>query len=357
MLEKNKQEASNINDSFVQQANGDIHNYGLAYNDVKEICRDVFRQEFQIVTKDAIDKLNQIIEEFQNRLIEKLAELKDQTVINKFREPRYQFVLHDTMKEYAQSDNETLKTEIIDILIDRLFVNEDSTLRFVIENAIQILPKLTLPTSQLLGAMYLRFLKERCSANLLSSKIESYAEIYEHLDQVTNFDIEYLKQLNCCTTLLDLKHMEPVETEMRTKYDYYFREPIKIEDIHNYFNFNDALISVNDVLSYFIDESNNNQYKCLFINNESMRDNLHKIGKSHLVSAINSFITTIPTQTDADIKKELISINSNWEKAINIFRQENVWVLQPTPVGMYIAWRILKRTNIRIGDFKLDNMY
>lgn len=357
MLEKNKQEVSNINDSFVQQANGDIHNYGLAYNDVKEICRDVVRQEFQIVTKDAIDKLNKIIEEFQSRLIEKLSELKDQTIINKFREPRYQFVLHDTMKEYAQSDNETLKIELIDILIDRLHVDEDSTLRFVIENAIHILPKLTLPTSQLLGAMYLRFLKERCSACLFPSKIESYAKIYEHLDQVTNFDVEYLKQLNCCTTLLDLKHMEPIETEMRIKYDYYFRKPIKIEDIHNYFNSNDALISDNEVLSYFIDEFNNNQYKCFFISKETMLDNLQKVGKPHLFSAINSFITTIPTQTDADIKKELISINSNWEKAINIFRQENVWALQPTPVGMYIAWRIIKRTNIRIGDFKLDNMY
>jgi len=357
MLEKNKQEVSNINDSFVQQANGNIHNYGLAYNDVKEICRDVVRQEFQIVTKDAIDKLNKIIEEFQSRLIEKLSELKDQTIINKFREPRYQFVLHDTMKEYAQSDNETLKIELIDILIDRLHVDEDSTLRFVIENAIHILPKLTLPTSQLLGAMYLRFLKERCSACLFPSKIESYAKIYEHLDQVTNFDVEYLKQLNCCTTLLDLKHMEPIETEMRIKYDYYFRKPIKIEDIHNYFNSNDALISDNEVLSYFIDEFNNNQYKCFFISKETMLDNLQKVGKPHLFSAINSFITTIPTQTDADIKKELISINSNWEKAINIFRQENVWVLQPTPVGMYIAWRIIKRTNIRIGDFKLDNMY
>ena len=357
MLEKNKQEASNINDSFVQQANGDIYNYGLAYNDVKEICRDVIRQEFQIVTKEAVDKFNRIIEEFQNRLIEKLAELKDQTNINKFKEPQYQFILHDTMKEYAQSDDELLKAELIDILIDRLQVKDNSTLRHVIENAIQILPKLTLPTSQLLGAMYLRFLKERCSANLFPDKIESYAEIYENLDQVTNFDIEYLKQLNCCTTLLDLKHMEPIETEMRTKYDYYFRKPIKIEEIQKFFNSYNSLTSDLEVFPYFIDESNNNQYKCIFINIESMRDNLQKIGKAHLIPVINSFLTTIPTQADAEIKEKLISINSNWEKAINIFQQENVWVLQPTPVGMYIAWRIIKRTNIRIGNFTLDNLY
>ena len=161
------------------------------------------------------------------------------------------------------------------------------------------------------------------SANLFPDKIESYAEIYENLDQVTNFDIEYLKQLNCCTTLLDLKHMEPIETEMRTKYDYYFRKPIKIEEIQKFFNSYNSLTSDLEVFPYFIDESNNNQYKCIFINIESMRDNLQKIGKAHLIPVINSFLTTIPTQADAEIKEKLISINSNWEKAINIFRKEN----------------------------------
>ena len=31
MIDRNKQEVSNVSDSFVQQANGDIHNYGLAH--------------------------------------------------------------------------------------------------------------------------------------------------------------------------------------------------------------------------------------------------------------------------------------------------------------------------------------
>ena len=95
MLEKNKQEASNISNSNLQQANGNIYNLGFSYSDVKEICRDVIRQEFQIVTKDAVDKLNKLIEEFQNRLIERIAEINNQEAIGKFKEPRYQFVLHD----------------------------------------------------------------------------------------------------------------------------------------------------------------------------------------------------------------------------------------------------------------------
>lgn len=86
----------------MQQTNGDIHNHGLGYGDVKDICRDVIRQELGIVTKEAYDRLNRIIEDFQKRLIEKLAGLNDQNVINKFKEPRYQFVLHDAIKEYEE---------------------------------------------------------------------------------------------------------------------------------------------------------------------------------------------------------------------------------------------------------------
>ena len=51
MLEKNKQEASNICGSFIQQANGDIHNHGLGYNDVKDICQDIVRQQLSLIKK------------------------------------------------------------------------------------------------------------------------------------------------------------------------------------------------------------------------------------------------------------------------------------------------------------------
>lgn len=76
MLEKNKQEVSNVYDSLVQQANGNINNYGLGYNDVKEICRDVIRQELAIVTKEATNTLNQEISAFENQFVDRLENLK-----------------------------------------------------------------------------------------------------------------------------------------------------------------------------------------------------------------------------------------------------------------------------------------
>ena len=188
MLEKNKQTISNVDNSSIQQAQRDIHNTILVGDNIlKEIIREVVRSELNIVTKDAYEKFNQLIEEFRNRLADEISKLQNsQDLVNKFKEPKYQFILHDTIKEYAQSNDETLKEDLIDILIDRLQVNDNSVLQFVIDNAILILPKLTLQASQLLGAMYLRFLKENCTANFMRGRLNSYATIYGNLDKITN---------------------------------------------------------------------------------------------------------------------------------------------------------------------------
>ena len=120
MLEKNKQEVSNVYDSLVQQANGNINNYGLGYNDVKEICRDVIRQELAIVTKEATNTLNQEISAFENQFVDRLEKLENPQVMDKLRIPKLQFVLHDTMKEYAKTDDIDTKEELVDLMIERL---------------------------------------------------------------------------------------------------------------------------------------------------------------------------------------------------------------------------------------------
>ena len=106
MLEKNKQTISNVDNSSIQQAQRDIHNTILVGDNIlKEIIREVVRSELNIVTKDAYEKFNQLIEEFRNRLADEIGKLKNsQDLVNKFKEPKYQFILHDTIKEYAQSN-------------------------------------------------------------------------------------------------------------------------------------------------------------------------------------------------------------------------------------------------------------
>lgn len=358
MIEKNKQKASNISNSNVQQANGNINNYGVSYNDVKEICRDVIRQEFQIVTKEAVDKLNKLIEEFQNQLIEKIAELKDQEVIGKFKEPRYQFVLHDAIKEYAQADNEETKEDLVDILIDRLQVDENSTERFVVEDAIKIIPKLSYAITRFLGSILMRRMEERNLPFIFRKNLNEQAKLYEHLDEISNLDIAYLFQLNCCEQMHGYRHMVTIEEEMRQRYDLFFRQPTTIDDYNKYVASHPILApGINGLSFVCVDGVNSKVCRMAFLSSMHLKDHLQKAERLNIWPELDNYIKTLRPYNDEEIKDFLIEINPNWWKIIDLFHQEDVQSLQLTPVGTYIANRVVQKEKMRVAKATLKELY
>lgn len=358
MFEMNKQEASNISNSSVQQAKGNIYNYGVSYSDVKDICRDVIRQEFQIVTQEAVDKLNKIIEEFQTRLIEKIAELNDQEVISKFKEPRYQFILHDAIKEYAQTDNEDTKEDLVGVLIDRLQVDENSTERFVVEDAIKIIPKLSFPLTRLLGSILMRRMEERNLPFIFRNNLNELARIYEHLDEISNLDIAYLFQLNCCELMQGYRRMVTIEEEMRQRYDLFFRQPTTIEEYNNYVASHPILApGINGFSFVCVDSANNNECRMTSLSTHHLKDSLQNAGKMDMWPELEKYINTLRPYNDEEIKNLLININPNWAKIIDLFHQENIQSLQLTPVGTYIANRIIQKERMRVAKATLKELF
>ena len=178
-MERNKQKVSDVSDSFVQQANGDIHNYGLAYNDVKEICRDVVRQELTIVTKEATDTFHQEIAAFEDQFVGRLEKLENPQVMDKLRSPKLQFTLHDTIKEYAKTDDVNTKEELVDLLLERLKVEEHSTEQYLIDESINILPRLSLSQTYFLGALTLRKLMNQGISYNVNNYLKNRAILYE----------------------------------------------------------------------------------------------------------------------------------------------------------------------------------
>lgn len=356
MLEKNRQEVSNVSGSTVQQANGNINNYGLGYSDVKDICRDVIRQEFEIVTKEAYDKLNKIIEEFQKRLIEKLAGLNDQSVIDKFKEPRYQFVLHDTIKEYAQSDSEEIKEDLVDVLIDRLKVGENSTEKFIIEDAIHVIPKLSVALSRLLGAILMRRMEERNVSFVFKANLAEQARLYEHLDEVTNLDIAFLHQLGCCETMHGLTRMVTIEEEMRRRYDLFFRQPTSFEEYQQFISGHPALAPGLKGVAFVYGDIDN-KCRMVSLSTNQLKASLENEGRIDLWPELQTYINTLRPLDDDEIKNLLIDINPNWGKVINLFHQDNIQKLKLTPVGVYIANRIVRKEKMRVANATLKELF
>ena len=71
MLEKNKQTISDINNSMVQQAQGNINNIMLVgETTIKNLIYEVVRSELNIVAEEAHEKFSKMLDEFKNRLVE-----------------------------------------------------------------------------------------------------------------------------------------------------------------------------------------------------------------------------------------------------------------------------------------------
>lgn len=225
-----KQIISDIEDSNIQQAENITNNYMIVGdNTLYDIIRKVVRSEFNIVTEEAYKKFDQIIEEFRNRFIDELSKIKNsQEAINKFKKPKYQFILHDTIKEYSQSDNKETKEELIDMLLERLQIDEDITEQFVIDDARHIIPRLSIASVSFLGAMLSRKIVYANHPQLLSINLKKHAMIFEHLEEVTRLDIAYLQQLGCITSM-GLSFNVTIEEEMKRKYDIFFRKAPTIE--------------------------------------------------------------------------------------------------------------------------------
>lgn len=342
MLENNRQEASNINGSLIQQANGDIHNYGLGYSDVKEICRDVVKQELAIVTREASDTLNKEISTFEDQFVERLEKLENPQVIDKLKTPKLQFSLHDTMKEYAKTDDLGTKEELVDLLIERLKVDENTTEQYLIDEAIKILPNLSKPQVYLLGALTFRRVIDRGLSIIVEINLRKSAMLFEYLNEISTLDIYYLKLVNCCADMSGTSHYLPLIDILKPSYDLLFRHHIE-EQAYDAFIQNTPNILTIKNCNFVYRKGNTNEIYLYYSSKNKLREVLQKENQLDKMPIVEQLINLFPQFTDNDIRTYLSSLNPNWEKAFAILNKEEITHIDLTPVGTYIARRIVKK--------------
>ena len=343
MSEKNKQEISNINSSLIQQANGDIKNYGLGYSDVKDICHDVVRQELSIVTKEAVDTFHREISNFEDCFIEKIKKLENPQVSEKLATPKLQFVLHDTMKEYAKTDDTSTKEELVDLMIERLQVDEHTTIQHLIDESIRIIPNLSLYQAYFIGALTLRRVIHQGFQFSVDTLLKKRALLFKYLNKISNLDIQYLKLSNCCMDMSGTKYYKPILERMKDEYDLLFRHPVG-EDIFNTFTLDHPNLEFINGKHIVYKNGDDNMVKLLYSSKKMLMQTL-QVEDSHFFSPeLEQMINLFTPFSNDEIKHYLISLHSNWQIAFECFDKEEITHIDLTPVGTYIGRRIVKKT-------------
>ena len=356
------QKVKNIHDSTVNQAKGDIHIHnGLTYSEVKDVCETTVRTEVERLTADAKNEIMQILEAFQKELYARLEALENKEKIKKLRKPSMQLCIHKTIIETVGTENEDNRKELLDLLIDRLNVDEESTERVVIEDAIEKAAKLSKPLKALLVALLYRSIIHP-GPFFIDRVFDSYGELFKELKNLTGLDIAFGRQMQCLYPMSGLLSGYAYEDILIRNYDLLFRHLgnygvfRRFSESHPCIQHGVKIANIDMRIISFDGTKNPNltddrEYFFVVPSSEYLKNLLLSQGRQDMVQALNEFLQTLPPFTHDEVRNYLHNINEGWDCLFATFQRREVLPLLLSPVGNYLAMVYSKKFGHQPDDF------
>lgn len=350
---KTAQRIENISGSQISQVFVDqhIHNdvsldgMNTLLTNMKSVIKDVVRAELNerndIARQTTVDRTLGFDEAITSRLSDPAAE----PLLEKFDRPDVQRVLRTALIQYIDKGDEETKDEMVDLLIDRLNLDDKTIERSVVDEAIGVLPKLSKAACCLLVFMLFRELTINGNSLAFISNIMILGRYAENLKNLSKLDIEYLKQLNCCQGFTSLKQYIDYEKMLLSLYDDFFRDYGSKDEIKKINSDHPELIMVIDGQSAFvIDGLDGSRLVFCSPKRNNLKDILAKNGYGDRYNSIVSYLDGCPKYDEARVRDCLVSHSSNWNDVLNWLNTDVVQGLNLTPLGMYIAKKVVKRS-------------
>lgn len=368
MLNKDDQQISGICNSTVNQAKGNIiNNYGMSAKDVIVIVNSVVADKMSILFKDAEATVKQRLNDFNKELLKKLQDIADKQ-IEKFSLPPVQLAARKAALGYVKSGDNNDKNELVELLIERVYVEEKTTKQHLIDEAIEILPTLSSNCLHLLTFLAFSKLIKQGSISDYEKWINSINPILENLPKVTSLDIEFLNQAGCtfnnigfhssnsfienqligCDLLF--RHKPPREFidkllekhKITIKDDFYLWQPN--EDIKKI----NAFVYIFGLLKY-------PEISIQHTTFSSVCQGLEEQGFCDIVEDMHDYYNQSQPYSNEEVEQYFIAKNPHWNYALNFLKRQDISSMNLKAVGTYIACRQL--TKLTGEELTLDIFY
>lgn len=337
MADKMRQESGD-NSSNIQIA-GDFHHHGITVSDAFEISRSVVKHELAIYTNEALQTAESRFDAIVNRTIDRIK-TENTNLFPKFKDPAIQVALNETYKKYIETGDDELGDNLINMLIDRLEVESRNTKQFIIDDARNILPKLSVSNLSFLALHVFSML------SIPTNNRNEYKVILEKLKKITtsvvnmsNIDIMYLKQSGCAMGTPMIHVNEKIAESLLKTYEYYFSDGISLDSFNELatrqqLNRKQELfmnaISLSDMLV--------NNYVGLRFSSRTRFENFFLQNNMPEIKAFFEEFITLQNKPDANnVKSFHSSIDNNWNSIFALWDREVVTTLSIMPVGLYIG--------------------
>ena len=214
---------------------GDYHD-GLSYKDARQVALDVFKANSSVYTEIAKKTIDERVVNITDDIFTMIySELPD--TVEKLVEPAVQDTLLKIQKEYAKNDDPALKERLIALLKNRLKADEKDMETIVLDEALEIVPKLTGIQLNILSLhlTVLRILHHEVTNrdtffHMLTSKILLFYS--NHMSKTIEY--AHLQYLGCTGILSEGSTYKPIEEIFRNRYAGLFSRGFSREEFYEY---------------------------------------------------------------------------------------------------------------------------
>lgn len=139
----NKKIQKNKNGSENYQAEVIVVKKGMTYEETRNIAMDVYKANMMQFKTIAAEEANNRAEEITEKILKKISE-SNLSAFAEFQKPGMQDALFRTQKEYAMSGDKELGDLLVDIISDRANAKDRNMLQIVLDESLNVAPKITI---------------------------------------------------------------------------------------------------------------------------------------------------------------------------------------------------------------------
>lgn len=200
MFERQKQELGS--DALALQAGGNIQiQIGISASEARDIAMDVAKATFFELTGVARDTMAVRVEEITDQVIEKL-EKEYPEGLKKALDPDFQYALYTVQRQYGRTGDVDLGALLVDLLVDRSKQDSRGIMQIVLNESLEIAPKLTDKHLATLAIVFLlRYTQQQNFTGLSTflDYLDEYVEPFASLLPSNNAAFQHLEFTGCAS--------------------------------------------------------------------------------------------------------------------------------------------------------------
>ncbi|HDR7898942.1 hypothetical protein OCD85_15970 [Bacillus pacificus] len=154
MIGNKKELHAGDNSTNIQAKNVTVQQNGLSYTAVKEVAMDVFKSNFYDLGKTVENTINERAEEIINEYLKRLTS-KNPEALKNTEDADLRFIIYEAQKNHARRGDKEIADLLVNMLIERTITREETLVKIVYNEALEILPKLTLKQIDILTVIFI----------------------------------------------------------------------------------------------------------------------------------------------------------------------------------------------------------